>query len=158
MKSVSFSEIERVRHQARPLPSLLSIRSLPTLALTLAFGLPALMIAFHLVDPAAPLGYIVVPVLLGGMLPMAQTLPGRLQVSTRFQACHLVGTLDDALGKLGYVQAERAPGAVRYRAGARAGRWPQWQNKEITVTVRDHALEVTGPMPALRALRRQMDC
>jgi hypothetical protein len=156
MKSVTFSEIERVRHQARALSTLLSIRSLPTLALTLALGLPALMIAFHLLDPTAPLAYIVVPVLLGGMLPMAQALPGRLQVSTRFEACHLVGTLDEALAKLGYVQAERTPGAVRYRA--RAERWPQWQNKEIAVTVRDHALEVTGPMPALRALRRQMAC
>jgi hypothetical protein len=156
MKSVTFSEIERVRHQARALPLLLSLNRLPTLALTLAFGLPVLMVAFHLLDPTAPLGYIVVPVLLGAVLPMSQSLPGRLQVSTRFEACHLVGTLDDALGKLGYVQAERAPGVVRYRAGARTGRWPQGQTKEIAVTVRDHALEVTGPMPALRALRRQM--
>jgi hypothetical protein len=156
MKSVTFSEIERVRHQARPLPTLLSMRRVSTLALTLALGLPALMIAFHLLDPSAPLGYIVVPVLLGGLLPMAQVLPGRLQVSTRFEACHLVGTLDEAMAKLGYAPAERAPGAVRYRA--RAERWPQLQNREIEVTVRDHALEVTGPMPALRALRRQMAC
>jgi hypothetical protein len=66
---------------------------------------------------------------------------------TRFEACHLVCTLDDALGRLGYAPAERAPGAVRYRT--RGG-------KEIAVTVRAHALEVTGPVPALRALRRQM--
>jgi hypothetical protein len=51
------------------------------------------------------------------------------------------------VGRLGYAPAERAPGAVRYRT--RGG-------KEIAVTVRAHALEVTGPVPALRALRRQM--
>lgn len=68
-------------------------------------------------------------------------------MTTRFDACHLVVTLDDALGRLGYAPAERHPGAVRYRA--RGG-------QEIAVTVRAHALEVTGPVRSLRALRRQM--
>ena len=155
MKSVMFSDIERARHQARFPSPLLSARGLTTLATSFALGLPALMIAFHLLDPAAPLGYIVVPVLLGGLLPMMQVLPGRLQVTTRFDACHLVGTLDEALDKLGYAPSGRAPGTVHYRA--RAERWPQWQHKDIAVTVRAHALEVTGPVAALRALRRQMD-
>jgi hypothetical protein len=118
------------------------------LALTLALGLSALMFGFRQVDPGAPLAYIVVPVLAGGLLPMMTMMPGRFEVTTRFDACHLVVTLDEALGQLGYTPAERAPGAVRYRA--RGG-------KEIAVTVRAHALEVTGPVPALRALRRQMD-
>jgi len=152
MKSVTFSDIQRGHDQTGFLSILLSMRGVTMLAL----GLPALMIAFHLLDPSAPLAYIVVPVLLGGLLPMVQVLPGRVQVRTRFDACHLVGTLDDALAKLGYVQAGRAPGTVRYRA--RSEGWPQWQNREIAVTVRDHVLEVTGPVAALRALRRQMDC
>lgn len=156
MKSVTFSDIERAHAQARFPSILLSKRGLATAAMTLALGLPALMIAFHLLDPTAPLAYIVIPVLLGGLLPMTQLLPGHLQVTTRFDACHLVGTLDDALDKLGYTPAGRAPGTVTYRA--RAGRWPQWQHKDIAVTVRDHALDVTGPVAALRALRRQMDC
>ena len=155
MKSVMFSDIERARDQARFLSTLLSARGLTALGTSFAFGLPALMIAFHLLDPAAPLAYIVVPVLLGGLLPLARVLPGHLQVTTRFDACHLVGTIDDALDKLGYTQDGRAPGVVHYRA--RAERWPQWQHKDIAVTVRTHALEVTGPVTALRALRRQMD-
>jgi len=155
MKSVTFSDIERARNQARFLSTLQSLRGLTMAGTTLALGLPALMIAFHLLDPSAPLGYIVVPVLLGGLLPMMQVLPGRLQVTTRFDACHLVGTLDEALDKLGYAPSGRAPGTVHYRA--RAERWPQWQHKDIAVTVRAHALEVTGPVAALRALRRQMD-
>jgi len=154
MKSVTFSDIERVQDRARRLPRLQSLRRLATLALLLALGLPALMVAFHLLDPTAPLGYIVVPVLLGGLLPATQVLPGRFEVTTRFDACHMVVTLDEALGKLGYVQAERAPGSVRYRA--RGARWPSWLNKEIAVTVRPHALEVTGPVSALRALRVRM--
>jgi len=156
MKSVTFSEVERVRERTFHLSALLSPRRLATLALTLALGLPALVIAFRLLDPTAPLGYIVVPVLLGGLLPVTRALPGRLEVSTRFDARHLVGTLDETLDRLGYVQAERTPGTVRYRA--RTLRWPQWQNKEIVVRVLDRTLEVTGPMPALRALRRQMAC
>jgi len=156
MKSVTFSDIERAPDKALFLPTLLSMRGLMVAVTTLGLGLPALMMAFHLLDPTAPLGYIVLPVLLGGLLPMMQVLPGRLQVKTRFDACHLVGTLDDAMDKLGYTQAGRAPGTVHYRA--RTERWSHWQPKDIAVTVRDHALEVTGPVGALRELRRQMDC
>jgi hypothetical protein len=154
MKSVMFSDIEHVQGRSRTLPSLQSIPRLATLALLLALGLPALMIAFHLLDPTAPLGYIVLPVLLGGLLPATQVLPGRFEVTTRFDACHMVLTLDEALDKLGYEQTTRAPGSVRYRA--RGSRWPRWLDKEITVNVHTHALEVSGPVPALRALRRQI--
>jgi hypothetical protein len=155
MKSVTFSDIEPVQTGAHSLPRRSLLRRLTTLALLLAVGLPALMIAFHLLDPTAPLGYIVVPVLLGGLLPITQVLPGRFEIKTRFDACHMVVTLDEALSRLGYQQAERGPGLVRYRA--RGGRWPSWLNKEIDVTVKPHALEVVGPMPALRALRLQME-
>jgi hypothetical protein len=147
MKSVTFSDIERVPEQARSHFPLGMPQRMAVLLVTMMVGLPALMFAFHVFDPAAPLAYIVLPILAGGLLPMTQMMPGRFEVMTRFDACHMVCTLDDALGRLGYTPAERAPGAVRYRA--RGG-------KEIAVTVRAHALEVTGPMPALRALRRQM--
>jgi hypothetical protein len=155
MKSVTFSDIEPVQGRSRHLPNLRFVRRLASLALLLALGLPALMIAFHLLDPTAPLAYIVVPVLLGGLLPVTQVLPGQFRVTTRFDACHMVGTLDEALARLGYVQAQRSPGTVRYRA--RGARWPSWLNKEIEVTVKPHALEVTGPMPALKALRLHID-
>ena len=147
MKSVTFSDIERVPEQARQRFPLGSSQRLALLGLTLGVGLPALIVAFHFFDPGAPLAYIVAPVLAGGLLPMTQMMNGRLQVTTRFDACHLVGTLDDAMLELGFAPTERGPGTVRYLA--RGG-------KEITVIVRAHALEVNGPMPALRALRRQM--
>jgi hypothetical protein len=151
MKSVTFSDIERVQGRPRSLPSPQSLHRLPTLALLLALALPALMIVFHLIDPTAPLGYVVLPVLLGGLLPVSQVWPGRFEVTTRFDACHMVLTLDEALEKLGYDPVERAPGSVRYRA-----RGTRWLTKEITVSVQPHALEVTGPVPALRALRRHI--
>jgi hypothetical protein len=143
MKSVTFSDIERVPEQARRASPLGS----PQRVAWLLLGLPALVFVFRQLDPAAPLAFIVLPILAGGLLPLAYFMPGRFEVTTRFDACHLVCTLDEAVGRLGYAPAERAPGAVRYRT--RGG-------KEIAVTVRAHALEVTGPVPALRALRRQM--
>jgi hypothetical protein len=90
----------------------------------------------------------------------AETLPGRLDVRTRFQACHLVGTLDDALCKLGYAPAARAPGSLRYRTGDRTGllAWRAPRPADIAITVRAHALEVTGPVSALHALRSQLAC
>ncbi|WP_156650880.1 hypothetical protein [Massilia sp. Root133] len=157
MKSVTFSEIERVRKEAHRPTSPAPAQRRILLLLSMVLGLAALAFAFHLVDPTAPLGYIVVPVLLGGLLPaIAPTLPGRLEVTTRFSACHLVGTLDDAMERLGYAPAERGPGTVRYRM--RAARWPAGKNADITVTVRDHMLEVAGPVRTLHALRQQLSC
>jgi hypothetical protein len=147
MKSVTFSDIERIPEQAHLRFPLGLPQRLALLGLALGLGLPALIIAFHFFDPGTPLAYIVAPILAGGLLPMTQMMNGRLQVTTRFDACHLVGTLDDTMLELGYSPCERGPGTVRYCA--RGG-------KEIAVTVRAHALDVTGPMPALRALRRQM--
>jgi hypothetical protein len=159
MKSVTFSEIERVRKgPPRPSPTVPApTQRVALLLLSMALGLPALVLAFHLIDPTAPLVYIVVPVVLGGLLPtVARTLPGRFEVTTRFSACHLVGTLDDAMARLGYAPQERGPGTVRYRMCA--ARWPKWQGADITVAVRDHMLEVTGPTRTLRALRCQLSC
>jgi hypothetical protein len=157
MKSVTFSEIERVRKGPHRPTSIDPAQRQVLLLLSMMVGLPALVFAFHLIDPTAPLGYIVVPVLLGGLLPaVARSLPGRFEVTTRFSACHLVGTLDDAMERLGYAPSERGPGTVRYRM--RAARWPARQGRDITVTVRDHMLEVTGPVRTLHALRRQLSC
>jgi hypothetical protein len=157
MKSVTFSEIERVRKGPHRPTSIDPAQRRVFLLLSMVLGLPALVLAFHLVDPTAPLGYIVVPVLLGGLLPaIARTLPGRFEVTTRFSACHLVGTLDDAMEQLGYAPVERGPGSVRYRM--RAARWPAWRNADIMVTVRDHMLEVAGPVRTLHALRSQLSC
>jgi hypothetical protein len=121
MKSVTFSDIERAPEQARRRPlSLASPQRAAWLALTLALGLPALMFGFHLFDPGAPLAYIVVPILAGGLLPMAaRMMTGRFEVTTRFDACHLVVTLDEALGRLGYAPC-RTPS--RRRALPRARR------------------------------------
>lgn len=158
MKSVTFSDIERVRKGAYRSVPIVSMQRLRLLTLCMTVGLPALVVAFHLIDPTAPIGYIVLPVLLGGLLPTAaRNFTGRFEVTTRFSACHLVGTLDGAMYRLGYAPTERNPGSVRYRAHATP--WPQWQGAgDITVTVRDHLLEVTGPMRTLRALRRQLSC
>jgi hypothetical protein len=157
MKSVTFSEIERVRKEPHRPVSIDAAQRRLLLLISMVLGLPALVIAFHLIDPTAPLAYIVVPVLLGGLLPaVARTLPGRFEVTTRFSACHLVGTLDDAMESLGYAAAERGPGTVRYRM--RPARWTKRQEADIMVTVRDHLLEVTGPVHTLRALRRQLSC
>lgn len=156
MKSVTFSEIERVSQGPRRLSIVLPGQGLATLALRLVLGLAVLAMALHLLDPGAPLSYIVVPVLLGGLLPVARALPGRFEVATRFSAYHLIGTLDTTLDSLGYAPAERSQSTLRYRI--RAGRLPKWPTADIAVTIGDHALEVTGPVRTLRALRRQLAC
>lgn len=154
MKSVTFSDIEHVQGRPRRSPILLSWRRLARLALLVALGLPAMTIVFHLLDPTAPLSYIVLPVLIAGLLPMTQVLHGRFSVTTRFDACHLALTLNDTLGRLGYEQIQSGPGALHYQV---RGSWSGWLNRDIAVTVHAHMLDVTGPVPALRALRKHME-
>jgi hypothetical protein len=147
MKSVTFSEV-------LPAGPAGPVRSGVTwFALTLALGLPALMFAFHQLDPGAPLPFIVLPVLAGGVAPMLALRPGRFEVSTRFEAQHLVRSLETTLGELGFERVGQRAGTVHYRTqGAR------WLEKEIAVTVRAHSIEVSGPVPALRALQAQLAC
>jgi hypothetical protein len=155
MKSVTFSDIVRIPNQPRSPFTLHGKRGPGQLALTLGLGLAALALVIHLIDPAAPLVYIVVPVLAGGLLPLVGVVPGRLEVATRFDACNLVGTLDETLRQLGYKPAARGPGALRYRT--HAARWAGRGN-DVGITVRDHTLEVTGPIAVLQALRDRMVC
>jgi hypothetical protein len=154
MKSVSMSEVVRAHDRARLLFPIQSWRQFGGLAATLALGLPAIMFAVHLLNPAAPLAYIVIPVLLGGVLPLAAALPGRFEVRTRFDAQHMVGTLDDTLETLGYAQAGAEAGALRYRA--RKPGWFHSREREIAVTLRDRRIEIVGPIATLRTLQRRM--
>jgi hypothetical protein len=154
MKSVTMSEVVRAHDRARLLFPIQSWRQLGALAVTLALGLPAIMFAVHQLDPAAPFAYIVIPVLAGGLLPVFAVLPGRLEVRTRFDAQHLVGTLDDTLDTLGYAQAGVHAGAVRYRA--RKPGWFSSREQDIAVTLRDRRIEIVGPIATLRALQRRM--
>jgi hypothetical protein len=155
MKSVRFSDIEHVRNGRQRPPASFSLERLTVVVLTLGLGLPILILLLHRATPNTPLGYIVLPVLLGGLLPLSRVLQGRLEVSTRFDACHLVGALHEEVIKLGYVQAECGPGTVRYRS--RPLRWLRRRTRDILVTVYEHGLEVTGPVRALRTLRRRME-
>jgi hypothetical protein len=154
MKSVTFSEVVRANDRSRLLNPVRSWRQLALFGVTLAIGLSLLMLVLHLVKPATPLAWIVLPVLAGGLLPVFAAVPGRFEVSTRFDARHMVGTLDETLGSLGFAPAAHAPGAVRYRS--RDAGWRGWGSAEVAVTVREHALEVVGPIDTLRALQQRL--
>ena len=134
MKSVTLSDIEHVQDRAPSRASLVALPRVGALALLLALGLPALGRAIPPDRPDAPRSATSwCRCCCGGLLPVARALTGRLEVTTRFEACHCA-TLDEALDRLGYAPAERAPGTLRYRA--RGARWPRWAWPDITVTVR----------------------
>ena len=151
MKSVMFSEVVRSNQGGSWL------RGLPPLAaygLTVAIGMPLLVLALHLFDPTAPLALIVLPVLAGLALPLCASAPGRLDVNTRFDASHMSMTLDSTLASLGYARCEAGPGLLRYARTTR----PSWRARPQTVNVRvhAHALEVVGPIPVLRSLQKAL--
>jgi hypothetical protein len=152
MKSVTLSEV--VRDGSHPLYSAAALRRAMLFGLVLSLGLAAIVVAFRLLDPGAPLGLIAGPVLLGGLLPVLTANAGRFEVQTRFDARHLVGTLDGALDGLGYAPAERAAGTVRYRPSGLG--FLAWNRPEITITVRDHALDIVGPFDTLCMLQRRL--
>ena len=97
MKNVTLTAVVRNHGRRQFLCPIRSWRQLSLYAVTLALGLPLIAVLAHLLDPAAPLPYIVAPVLAGGLAPAFALLPGRFEVSTRFHAYHLVGTLDESL-------------------------------------------------------------
>ena len=145
MKSVLFSEIVQAPRRA----GLRSLTPLTAYGLTLAIGMPLLVLALCAAFPQAPLAVIVLPVLAGLALPLCASAPGRLDVSTRFHACHMRTTLDSALGEMGFTQAATGPGRIRYvKAGPSA-----WRGQAVNVRIGQHSLEVVGPIPTLRALQ-----
>jgi hypothetical protein len=152
MKSVSFSEIVYTRDIVRWPHPRQGWGRLASFALVMVLGLAALAALFHLMDPTAPLVYVVVPVVAGGILPIYLFMPARFEVTTRFEARHLLGTLDQGLAARGYERVAETPELVRYLPrSARPVRLPL---EEITVTVRPHAVDIAGPAITLRALQK----
>jgi hypothetical protein len=144
MKSVMFSEIVGAPRRA----GLRGLSPLAAYGLTLAIGMPLLVLLLRLLAPGTPLVYIVLPVLAGLALPLCRPAPGRFDVSTRFDARHMRVTLDSALGEMGYAQVCAGPDRIRY-----ATRGSAWRARSVSVRIRPHVLEVVGPVPTLRALQ-----
>ena len=156
MKNVTLSAVVRNHARRRLLCPIRTWRQLGQYAATLALGLPAIVVVMHLLDPTAPLAWIVVPVLAGGLLPAFTLLPGRFEVNTRFHAHHLVGTLDESLHRLGYVKTVEDAASLRYRPRRR--HWLGGPAADIAVTLHAHTADIAGPLGPLRALQRQLAC
>lgn len=153
MKSVMFSEIV---HAHRGAGGLRGLSPLTAYGLTVAAGMPLLVLALRAFDPGAPLAVIVLPMLAGLVLPLWAGTPGRLEVSTRFDAIHMRHTLGEVLAALGYVESEAgaAPGRIRYVMSTGNA----WRNRgqRVHVRIHAHALDVVGPIPTLRALQHAL--
>ncbi|MFC0254652.1 hypothetical protein [Massilia consociata] len=155
MKSVTLSEIVRIHERPFFLGRCATWRQLLPWALTLALGLPLLMLALHLIDPGTPLPFIVLPALVGGLLPMMMMGPGRFEMNTRFDARYMINTLDEALTSLGYCRTASGPDRISY---FRPRPWLRGREGAIVVAVQPHALEVVGPVGSLRLLQQRIAC
>jgi len=155
MKSVTFSEIERVRERPDFLQRIDIWRQSLPWALTLLAGLPVLVLALHLIDPDTPLPFLVLPAIVGGLLPICMLGPGRFEMRTRFDAHHMLERLDEALETLGYRRMATESTSIRY---FRPRPWLRGQEGAINVAVREHVLEIVGPVGSLRLLQHRMTC
>lgn len=144
MKSVTFSDIV-----GAPRFQLYGLSPLTAYGLTLAVGMPLLVLALRAFDPHAPLAAIVLPVLAGLALPLGASAPGRLDVGTRFDARHMRVTLDASLRSLGFHTMSANPDRIRY---LKAGASP-WRAHAVSVRIHPHSLEIIGPIPTLRRLQ-----
>ena len=147
MKSVTFSEIVRIRKRPFFLVRQDTWRQLLPWGLTLLLGLPLLVLALHFIDPGAPLPFIV--------LPAAMVGPGRFEMNTRFDARHMLATLDEALVSLGY---RRSPSDTEQLSYFRPRPWLSARDGSILVEVSPHALQVVGPVGSLRLLQQRIAC
>ncbi|MES2758350.1 MAG: hypothetical protein V4693_13330 [Pseudomonadota bacterium] len=153
MKSVSMSQVVRAHDPIRFLCPIQSWRQLLSLGFTLVVGLTFIAMVCMAIDPSAPVAYILVPVLVGGLAPVFAALPARFQVNTRFHAQYFVKTLDEAILSMGYSATQAADGRTSYQPQARLFRWKE---NAIEVSVRDHAIVVGGPVFALRMLQQRL--
>lgn len=154
MKSVSLSQVVRSHDSFRFLCPIQSWSQLTSFALTLAVGLTCIAMLFMALDPTAPLAYIVIPVLLGGLAPVFAALPARFEVFTRFHAHHFVKTLDETILSMGYTPTESPAERTRcYRPQTGLFRWKE---HAIAVTINEHAITVGGPVFALRLLQQKL--
>jgi hypothetical protein len=144
---ITVSRVVRLRGGARfPLQSWRQARRL---ALVLAVGQPAIMLAFHFLDPGAAAPYIVLPVLAGGLLPLLMPPTGRFEVAADDPRA-LAGTLDETLAALGYEREESGADLIRYRVRA------QGRGRPIAVAVGDRRLAITGPLAVLHGLQQHL--
>ena len=154
MKSVSMSQVVRSHDSFRFLCPIQSWSQLISLALTLAVGLTCIAMLFMALDPGAPLAYIVVPVLVGGLAPVFAALPARFEVFTRFHATYFLTTLDETILAMGYTATESTADRTRcYRPLTGLFRWKE---HAIAITVTEHAITVGGPVFALRLLQQKL--
>jgi hypothetical protein len=154
MKSVSLSQVVRSHDSFRFLCPIQSWSQLISVALTLAVGLTCIATLFMALDPTAPMAYIVIPVLMGGLAPVFAALPARFEVFTRFHAHHFVKTLEETILAMGYAPIESAAERTRcYRPQTGLFRWKE---HAIAVTVNEHAITVGGPVLALRLLQQKL--
>lgn len=155
MKSVTFSEIVRIRERPYFLRCPATWRQLFPWALTMVVGLPLLMLVLHFIDPETPLPFIVLPAFIGGLLPVAMMGPGRFEMRTRFDAQYMIGTLDEALVSLGYRRTKSDPDSISY---FRPLPWLRGREGSIEVAVQPHTLQVIGPVGSLRLLQQRIAC
>ena len=155
MKSVTFSEIVRIRKRPFFLARQDTWRQLLPWGLTLLLGLPLLVLALRFIDPGAPLPFIVLPALAGALLPAAMVGPGQFEMNTRFDARHMLATLDEALVSLGY---RRSPSDTEQLSYFRPRPWLSARDGSILVEVSPHALQVVGPVGSLRLLQQRIAC
>lgn len=155
MKSVTFSEIVRIHERPFFLRRPATWRQLFPWAATLAVGLPLLMLVLHAIAPETPLPFIVLPALVGGLLPVAMIGPGRFEMRTRFDAHHMIRTLDEALVSLGYRRTASDPDRISY---FRPQPWLRGREGSIEVAVQPHTLQVVGPVGSLRLLQQRISC
>lgn len=154
MKSVSMSEVVRSHDSFRFLCPIQSWGQLMSLALTMTVGLALIAIVFVALDPDAPVAYIVIPVLFGGLAPVFAALPARFEVVTRFRAQHFLKRLDETIVSMGYAPVGSQAELTReYRPQARLFRWKE---NAIAVTVTDHAITIGGPVFALHLLQEKL--
>ena len=154
MKSVSLSQVVRSHNGFRFFCPLQSWRQFLSLAVTLSVGLTCIALLFMAIDPTAPMAYIIVPILLGGLAPVFAALPGQFEVATRFHAQYFLKTLDQTIVSMGY--SAQLPATGRTHRYSRSTSLFNWKEHAIVVTVSEHAITIDGPIFTLRMLQQKL--
>lgn len=154
MKSVTLSQVVRSHDSSRYFCPIQSWGQFISFAITLTVGLALIAMLFMALDPTVPVAYVVVPVLLGGLLPVFAALPAKFDVFTRFHAQYFLKTLDQTIVSMGYTETDSP--AARTRHYRRQSGLFRWKENSIAVTVTEHSITVGGPILVLRLLQQKL--
>lgn len=149
-RAITASPITRTHNVFLYLFPIQSWRQFVSTAIIFTVGLSFFAYLIYRYDPDAMVVSLLGGVVGGAACGLYPMLPGRIKFTTRGEARHFLPEIQQHMKVLGYVESGSSPTRTHYRS--KFPRWVRWDEQDMEIAVRAHAIEVNGPVLSLRLL------